>query len=105
MTLLDQIAATLFSDYSIATMTLNAIDAFDTIVAFEIPLVAILTTKPVMWREEHLWNFSVLQRVLLSIVVIIIRWPILQKRPVSARPTYFTSRLTYILHSSTDSLV
>jgi hypothetical protein len=38
----------------IATMTL------DTIVAFVIPVFALLMSVPVMWREERLWNFSVL---------------------------------------------
>jgi hypothetical protein len=40
--------------------------ALDTIVAFVIPLVALLTSSPIMWCEEHLWNFSVFQRVHLS---------------------------------------
>jgi hypothetical protein len=34
-------------------------DAIDTIVAFVIPLVAMLTSTPVIWREERLSNFSV----------------------------------------------
>jgi hypothetical protein len=48
---------------TIAKMTLDTIVAFHTIVAFDIPLIALLTSSPVMWRKEHLWNFSVLQRV------------------------------------------
>jgi hypothetical protein len=42
----------------------------DTIIAFVNPLVALLTSSLVMWREEHFWNFSVLQRVHLSNLVI-----------------------------------
>jgi hypothetical protein len=40
-------------------MTLDNFVASDTIVAFVIPLVALLTSSPLMWREEHLWNFFV----------------------------------------------
>jgi hypothetical protein len=50
-------------EHTFATATLDTIVAFDTIVALDIPLVALLTSPPVMWRKEHLWNFSVLQRV------------------------------------------
>jgi hypothetical protein len=39
------------------------------ILVFIIPLVALKTSSPVMWRKEHLWNFSVLQRVQLSSLV------------------------------------
>jgi hypothetical protein len=42
------------SNRIIATTTLNTAVAFDIIVAFVIPLVALLTSTPVMWREEHL---------------------------------------------------
>jgi hypothetical protein len=35
----------------------------DIIVAFLIPLIALPTSKPVMWYSEHLRNFVVLQRV------------------------------------------
>jgi hypothetical protein len=44
-------------------MTLVTTVAFSTIVAFVIPLVALLTSSPMMWREEQFWNFSVLERV------------------------------------------
>jgi hypothetical protein len=44
----------------IATVTLDAIVTFDTIVAFVIPFIVLLMSTPVMWHEEHLWNFSVL---------------------------------------------
>jgi hypothetical protein len=59
-------------------MTLNHINAtviFDTIVAFHIivaiviPLVALIMPTPVMWHEEHVWNFSVLKGVHLSHIV------------------------------------
>jgi hypothetical protein len=48
----------------IASVISNTIVAFDTIVAF----VAVLTP---MWRVEQLWNFSVLHRLHLSILVIL----------------------------------
>jgi hypothetical protein len=50
-------------DDIVVTMTLNATVASDTIVVLAIPLVALLTSSPVTWRKERLWNFSVLQRV------------------------------------------
>jgi hypothetical protein len=56
-------------DHIVATMTLYTSVASDIIVSFVIPLVALLTSSPVMWREEHLWNFSVLERVHLSNLV------------------------------------
>jgi hypothetical protein len=44
---------------------------FDIIVVFYIPLVALLlTSSPVMQRQECLWNFSVLQRVHISTLVL-----------------------------------
>jgi hypothetical protein len=51
------------SDHIIVTMTFDATVAFDTIVAFVIPLVALMKSSPVMLRDEHLWNFSALQRL------------------------------------------
>jgi hypothetical protein len=48
----------------IATATL------DTIVAFVIPLVALPTSSPIIWRIEHLCNLSVLQIVQLPNLVI-----------------------------------
>jgi hypothetical protein len=68
---LDRIVTTVTFDRTVTTValdrivatTLDMIVAFDTIVAFVIPLVALLTSSPVMWRKEHLWNFRVLQRV------------------------------------------
>jgi urocanate hydratase len=50
-------------------MTLDTSVTFDTNTAFVIPLVVLLTPPPVMWRNEHLRNFSVLQRVHLSSLV------------------------------------
>jgi hypothetical protein len=45
-------------------MTLETIVAFDTVVTFLIPLIALLMSTPVMWREARLWNFSLLQSCL-----------------------------------------
>jgi hypothetical protein len=47
-------------------MTLDTTVAFDTTVACVILLVALLMSLSMMWQKEHLWNFSVLQRVQLS---------------------------------------
>jgi hypothetical protein len=44
-------------------MTLDTIVTFDTIIAFGIPLVALLTSLPMIWHEEHLMNYGVLYRV------------------------------------------
>jgi hypothetical protein len=49
-------------DRTVVTITLDTIVAFGDIVAFIILLVALLTSSPVMWRKEHIWNFSVLHR-------------------------------------------
>jgi hypothetical protein len=57
-------------DHIVATMTLDTIYACDTIVAFVIPFVALLTSSPLLFREEDLWNFSVLQRVHFSNLVL-----------------------------------
>jgi hypothetical protein len=63
------IVATMTSDHIIATLPLDTMVVFDTVVAFVIPLVALLSSAIMMWCEEHLWNLSVLQRVhLLSLV-------------------------------------
>jgi hypothetical protein len=43
------------------TMILGTTVAFDAIVALIVPLLALMTSMPVMWRKEHFWNFSVLQ--------------------------------------------
>jgi hypothetical protein len=53
------------SDDTTATMT------FDAIVAFVIHFVGLLTSSPVMWREEHHWNFGVLQTVHLFNLVVV----------------------------------
>jgi hypothetical protein len=48
------IVAAVTLGHIIAIMTLDNIVAFDTIVAFVIPLVALLTSAPMMWCEECL---------------------------------------------------
>jgi hypothetical protein len=53
------------SDDIVATMALDTIVEFDTIFVF-VSFVSLLTASPVLWRKEHLWNFSVLQRVHIS---------------------------------------
>jgi hypothetical protein len=50
----DRIAASMPLDHIVATMTLDTIAAFDIIVAFDMPLVALLASSSVMWRKEHL---------------------------------------------------
>jgi hypothetical protein len=57
-------------DYIIAAMTYGTTVPSHMIVSFVIPLVSLLTSMPMMWSEEHLWNVSVLQRVHLSNLVI-----------------------------------
>jgi hypothetical protein len=57
---LDHIIIAMTLDHFVTTM------ALDTTVAFLIPLVALLMSLPVMWHNEHIWNFSVLQRVHIS---------------------------------------
>jgi hypothetical protein len=59
--LLAHTVATMASHHIIATLT------FDIIVA----LVTLLTSLPVTWHEEHHWNFSVLQTVHNSNLVIL----------------------------------
>jgi hypothetical protein len=51
--LLNHNVATMTSDYIIATMISDITVAFDTTVAFVIPFVTLLTSTPVMWREEN----------------------------------------------------
>jgi hypothetical protein len=52
------IIATVTSYHIIATMTLYTIVAFDTTVVFVVPLVALLASMPVLWREEHFLEFQ-----------------------------------------------
>jgi hypothetical protein len=71
---MDHIIAAITLDHIVATMTLDHIVAttallFDNIVVFVIPLVAIMTSSPVMRHKEHLWNFCVLQKVRFSNLV------------------------------------
>jgi hypothetical protein len=59
-------------EHIVATATwghINATMILETIVAFVIRSVAPLMSLPMIWYEEHLWNFSVLQRVHLSNLV------------------------------------
>jgi hypothetical protein len=65
---LDRIVTMTFH-HIVATVVLDNIDTFDTIIAFDIPLAVLLTSSPAMWRTEHLCSFSVLQRVHISILV------------------------------------
>jgi hypothetical protein len=51
MSLLGHIAVTMILDHT-ATVILDTIVVFD-IVACVIPLVALLTSSPLMWHEEH----------------------------------------------------
>jgi hypothetical protein len=69
---LDRIVTTIILGHVVETMTLDTNVAFDTIDAFLIPLVVLLTSSPMMWRKEQLWNFSVLQRVHFSNLVILL---------------------------------
>jgi hypothetical protein len=62
----DHIVATMTLDHIVARMNLDVMVAFDNFVAFAIPFVALLTPSPVMWRKEHIRNFSVLQRAHIS---------------------------------------
>jgi hypothetical protein len=43
----------MISGHIVATVALVTIVAFDIIVAFVIPLVALLTSPPVIWRKER----------------------------------------------------
>jgi hypothetical protein len=50
------IVATVFLIHINSSVTMGIIVAFNIIVAFLIPLVIVLTSSRVKWREEHLWN-------------------------------------------------
>jgi hypothetical protein len=67
-----RIVTTMTLDHIVASITSDTIVVFDIIVEFLMSAVALLTSSPVMWRKEHIWNFSVLQRVLC------INYPIIQ---------------------------
>jgi hypothetical protein len=58
---LDHRVATMALDRIAATMTFDASVASDTIVAFVFPLAGLLTSLPVMWRKEQVWNLCVLK--------------------------------------------
>jgi glycopeptide antibiotics resistance protein len=47
-------------DHIVARMALDAVVAFDSTVAFDTTLVALLASSFMMWRSEHIWNFSYL---------------------------------------------
>jgi hypothetical protein len=64
----------------VSTIALDAIVASDSTVASLIPLAALLTSSPVMWREEHLFNFCVLQRAMLSGSLVTTAWRVLRLR-------------------------
>jgi hypothetical protein len=63
---LDIIVEAVCLDHIIATAALDNTAEFGTILAFVISLVVLLTSSLVMGYKQHLWNFSVLQRVRLS---------------------------------------
>jgi hypothetical protein len=65
---LDYIVATSTLMHIFATLSLDSIVDFDTIIVFPIPLVALLIS-PVVWHKEHVLNFSVLKRLQLSNLV------------------------------------
>jgi hypothetical protein len=46
-------------DHIAATTTLDIIVVFDAFAVFVVPMFAMLTSSPVVWGEEPLWNFSV----------------------------------------------
>jgi hypothetical protein len=54
----------------VVKMALDIIIAFVTFVEFVIPLVVLPTSSPLIWRKEHLWSFSMLQRGHLSNVAV-----------------------------------
>jgi hypothetical protein len=59
-------------DHIIAKLSLGTILASDTIFAFLIHFVDLLILLPVMWHKEYIWNFSILQRVQLSNLILIL---------------------------------
>jgi hypothetical protein len=67
---LDHIVTKVTLDHIVPKMILDTIVAVDTIVAFDIPMVTLLTSSLVMWRKELAWKFSVsTQRLHLSNLV------------------------------------
>jgi hypothetical protein len=67
---LDNIVTTVTLDQIVA-MVASDIVAFDSVVAFVIPWATLLMSLLVMWHKQLLWNFSILQRVHLSDLVIL----------------------------------
>jgi hypothetical protein len=68
---LGYIVGTMTLDHIILTVIFDTTNVFDTIAAFVILLVTLLITPPVMWHEEFLKNFSVLQTEQVSNLVLI----------------------------------
>jgi hypothetical protein len=64
--------ATMTLGHTVETIVLENIVVLDTIVALDNPLVSMLTSSSVMWRKEHLWNFTVFQRVHISSLVSVV---------------------------------
>jgi hypothetical protein len=58
--ILAHILTTMTLNRTVATITSHTIVEFGTIVALVIPLTSLLTSSLVMWRKEHVLNFSVL---------------------------------------------
>jgi hypothetical protein len=50
---LEHIVVRMTLDHVVERISLHTTVAFDTIIAFVIPLVALLTSPLIMWREEH----------------------------------------------------
>jgi hypothetical protein len=54
---------TMILDQIVVTVIMDTTAASDNIVVFVIPLVALLTSTPVMCRQQHLWNSDEVQTV------------------------------------------
>jgi hypothetical protein len=67
--IIHEIVTAMTLNHIVATLTLDIIVAY-TIVAFIIPLIALLTPSPVMRRKDHFWNFRILYRAHLSNLVV-----------------------------------
>jgi hypothetical protein len=63
------IVTTVAVGHIVSTMTLDTIVAFDTSVVFDIPLFVLFMSSLMVLCKEHLWNFSVCQRIQLSNLV------------------------------------
>jgi hypothetical protein len=104
---------TMISDHVIETMALDTIVVFDTIVAFRVmstvalscfyQLGSPLASLPMMWREEHLWNFSVLQRVV-RLSSLTRPETVIQGEEPSVPPSKPTTASFPVPHSSFDTM-